>query len=642
LRRALAPGPGEAVSDAQLLEHFVKTGDQLAFELLVWRHERMVFGVCRRVLRDHHAAEDAFQATFLLLARKAASIGNYQAVAGWLHRVASRVAHHARSKASRRKRLGSPNADLASLPSPREPSAELLARDLGPVLDEEVGRLPEKYRVPVVLCYLEGKTYAQAARQVGCPVGTLSARLTRARGMLQARLTRRGVGIGVGLLVAVLCEHAASAAVPAALVAGTVKAALLVALGRAAAGATSPEVAALTEGVLRSMLFHKLKLVSVLLAALVVCVGAGTYVAALHAGDPVQPPPGEKAVPAPPARGTDGAAQGDARPAAGARKPRLVDADAAVDAISWSPDGKLLATRVRAWSLRDGDSHVTGRFLQIRDAETGAVQRTLEESDDLEDARFSPDGKSVAAAVRAENVVKLWDTSTGKEKRTFEGAKCSDLTSIGYSRDGRFLAAAGVVHNAEESQGVVILWEAASGKLLWQIRGHTSDILQGALAFSPDGKLLATGSADKTVKLWDAATGKCKQTLEGHEAGVFSLAFSPDGKLLASGGLDGTVRVWDPDSGEFRYTKSGYVRGLKVMVAFSPDGRWLATGGTILGSTEYGRGDVRLFGAKTGKLDRAFPDLLGHGVSALAFSPGGDMLAVGNWDKQILLLPLQK
>src|SRR5579883_1849152 len=191
LRRVLARAPGAEVSDAELLECFVKTGDQAAFELLVWRHERMVFGVCRRVLGNLHDAEDAFQATFLVLARKAASIGNRQAVAGWLH--------HVRYRASRRERPGRHDADFASLPCPGEPGAELLARDLRLVLDEEVARLPEKYRVPVVLCYLEGKTYEEAARQLGCPKGTLSARLARARGLLWARLTRRGIGIGAGL-----------------------------------------------------------------------------------------------------------------------------------------------------------------------------------------------------------------------------------------------------------------------------------------------------------------------------------------------------------------------------------------------------------------------------------------------------------
>ncbi len=103
------------------------------------------------------------------------------------------------------------------------------------------------------------------------------------------------------------------------------------------------------------------------------------------------------------------------------------------------------------------------------------------------------------------------------------------------------------------------------------------------------------------------------------------------------------MRLWDPDSGELKqFLTSGYVMGLKLLVAFSPDGRWLAVGGTALGSDEFGRGDVRLFDARTAKLDRVFPDLIRHGVSALAFSPNGETLAAGNWDKQILLLPLQK
>ncbi len=275
LRRALAHAPGAEVSDAELLECFVKTGDQAAFELLVWRHERMVFGVCRRVLGNLHDAEDAFQATFLVLARKAASIGNRQAVAGWLHRVASRVAHHARYRASRRERPGSHDANFASLPCPREPGAELLVRDLRLVLDEEVARLPEKYRVPVVLCYLEGKTYEEAARQLGCPKGTLSARLTRARGMLWARLTRRGIGIGAGLLAAVLCEHTAAAAVPTTLVAATVKAALRFAEGKAAtAGLLSAQVASLVTEGLQAMGMSKLKVGAALLLAGILASGA--------------------------------------------------------------------------------------------------------------------------------------------------------------------------------------------------------------------------------------------------------------------------------------------------------------------------------------------------------------------------------
>lgn len=622
LRRVLARGHDETVSDAELLERFVKAADQAAFELLVWRHERMVFAVCRRLL-DHHDAEDAFQAVFLVLARKAASIGNRQAVAGWLHRVAYRVANHARLRASRRTRTISQDADLDSLPCPRQPGVELLAGDLGRVLDEEVNRLPEKYRVPVVLCYLEGKTYEEAARQLGCPKGTLSARLTRARRMLQTRFTRRGMALGGGFLAGALCEHAASAAVPAALAAAAVKTVLSAGSSRAALGVIPAEVATLAEGVLRSMLLHKVKFVAVILAALIASLGGGTYIAVLHAGRPGQPAPAEKRTPAHPAR---------------ARKPRLVDAGGFVHALSWSPDGKLIATQV--------DKPGTGRALQIRDADTGAVRRTLYEEDNVWDARFSPDGKSVAAALLGENVVKLWNPLTGKVKTTFERVKIDGAlpVNIAFSRDGRYLAAAGRVRDTE-NKGAVILWETGSGKILWQARGHANQMWQRAVAFSPDGKLLATG-ADGTIKLWETATGKCKTTLQGHEDeddGVISVAFSPDGKLLASGGLgDGKVCLWDPHSGKREgVLTSGYITaGRWFSVAFSPDGRRLAVGGTALGNTELGRADVRLFDTKTRKLNRAFTDIPSSGVTALAFSPGGETLAVaiGN---ELLLLPLQ-
>src|SRR5581483_10440199 len=180
LRRAAAT-TGDGLSDAELLRRFVRGRDAAAFELLVWRHGPMVLGVCRRVLRDAHAAEDAFQAAFLVLARKARSLDRRGSIANWLYAVAYHVALKARAEAARRQRRERRASAAEAGAAPGEAWA-----DLRPVLDEELSRLPEAYRQAVVLCYLEGRTNAEAARLLGWPVGTVKGRLARARDLLRA------------------------------------------------------------------------------------------------------------------------------------------------------------------------------------------------------------------------------------------------------------------------------------------------------------------------------------------------------------------------------------------------------------------------------------------------------------------------
>lgn len=202
-RRVADRSDAGEVSDAELLERFVTHSDPAAFELLVRRHERLVWGVCRRVLRGTQDAEDAFQATFLAFLRKAHSIKNHTSVAGWLYRVAYRVAIRAsagRALLSQRERQG---VDLSAVAASDDPTSAAVWRELAPVIDDVVNRLVEKYRLPVVLCYLEGRTYEEAARELRCPKGTVSIRLTRAREMLRARLAERGLAVPGMLLAAV-------------------------------------------------------------------------------------------------------------------------------------------------------------------------------------------------------------------------------------------------------------------------------------------------------------------------------------------------------------------------------------------------------------------------------------------------------
>jgi RNA polymerase sigma factor (sigma-70 family) len=273
LRRLIGGQGACPLTDAQLLEDFVTRGDQASFEVLVWRHGTMVLSLCQRVLRDTHDAEDAFQATFLVFARKAGSIGKRAAVGSWLYKVAYRVALRVRAKEARGGAREEPADDLPA----RETADEVLWRDLRPVLDEEIERLPEKYRAPFVLCYLQGHTNEEAAEQLGCPKGTILSRLARGRQRLRSRLARRGLALSAAGVATALSQNAA-ASVPAALMSSTVQAAIPFAAGKAAAGLVSAPVAALTEGVLQAMFLTKLKVgTAALLALAVLGTGAGLF-----------------------------------------------------------------------------------------------------------------------------------------------------------------------------------------------------------------------------------------------------------------------------------------------------------------------------------------------------------------------------
>src|SRR5262245_42929485 len=201
-----AAGAPEDVTDAQLLERFLRSRDEVAFELLVRRHERLVLGVCQRVLRNPHDADDAFQATFLLLVRKAGSIRRSEALPAWLHQVAYRIALRANSEARKRAGCVASHVDPAGLRSREPDPAEVPLDELGPWLDEQLNRLPEKYRAAVALCYLQGCTYEEAARRLGVPRGTVSIWLTRARELLRTRLSRRGLAPSGAVMASVLGE----------------------------------------------------------------------------------------------------------------------------------------------------------------------------------------------------------------------------------------------------------------------------------------------------------------------------------------------------------------------------------------------------------------------------------------------------
>ncbi len=268
LRTLFSAGTATWLDDGQLLEQFVDRRDETAFAALVARHGPLVLGACRRLLADPADVGDAFQATFLVLVQKAGSLRNRRLLGTWLYKVAYRIALRTRA-----------NTDTPTPPAAErvaaDPADDLGRRELCAVIDEEILRLPWRYRRPVVLCYLEGLNHEEAARRLGCPLGTVNSRLAAARERLRVGLSRRGLAPSAVLVGTPSPAGSARAAVPPGLLRVTLTAAQRVADGSPVAGAASATVSVLSEGVLRAMLTSKIRI------AAAVILGAGVAVAGM-------------------------------------------------------------------------------------------------------------------------------------------------------------------------------------------------------------------------------------------------------------------------------------------------------------------------------------------------------------------------
>jgi RNA polymerase sigma factor (sigma-70 family) len=374
LRGDLAASQRGGVSDAQLLDRWLVQRDEAAFEVLLWRHGPMILGVCRRVLHNDADVEDAFQATFLLLMRKAASIRRGASVAAWLYQTAYRVALRARQRSREQSARESARGELPAT----DPNEEILWRDVRPLLDEEINRLPEKYRVPFIRCYLEGCTNEEAAVEMGCPVGTIHSRLSWARERLRSRLARRGLTLATAGLTALLVQNAASAALPTPLAETTLQAAFAYA-AQSTAGVSAGAVA-LTKGVLRTMFIAKLKLgVAVVLAVLLA--GGVSGLACYRVAEAAAYPP--RATPA-----TSGPLPAPA-PAAEAPATRTIKVPSQVDGVllgvftEIKPNEKIADKDVivvgthKYRRLREGDEVVEGQLLARVDDTTAATDLTV-------------------------------------------------------------------------------------------------------------------------------------------------------------------------------------------------------------------------------------------------------------------------
>lgn len=285
--RSLA-GDGGDSSDARLLASFARDRDDDAFAKLLHRHGRMVLGVCQRILRDEHEAEDACQATFLVLARKAGAKGWHDSIGNWLYGVARRIALKMHASLARRPSL---HQEIADVPLP-EPDREW--QDLKPVLDEELSRLPDRARAALVLCYLEGLSNEEAASQLGCPVGTVWYQLSRGRDLLRRRLERRGIVLSAAALALVIRGHASAAALPANLEKATLHCAGLIVAGKPVGRLVSDQVAIHVKGVIKAMFVSKVKIAVMSAAVLSLCSLASLFTYQALAGNDRSPRESER------------------------------------------------------------------------------------------------------------------------------------------------------------------------------------------------------------------------------------------------------------------------------------------------------------------------------------------------------------
>ncbi len=650
-------GAGSAVglTDAELLERFAHRPDgvaEAAFETLLARHGAMVLSVCRQVLGDSHLAEDAFQATFLVVVRRARSLRVRApgSLGPWLHKVAYRIAWKARQAAARRRA----REHRVAVPGVGTYCTAVKYDELRASLHDEVNRLPAQYRAPVVLCYFEGRTHDEAAAALQWPVGTVRGRLARARELLRSRLTRRGLTPGdwVG---AYLLAPAAGIEPPARLLEATVAAAIN--------GTPTATVSAMARLMLRGLLLARLPIAGAVLSIALITAGFGLALSSAPA-----PQTGPRPIPAPapvstvPPRSSAVDLFGDPLPKyARARLggTRFHHGGSLHQAL-FTPDGTSLVAVDDKGAVRVWDA-ATGRIIQA----IGGPQARFRQ------VALSPDGQTLAT-IEDPGQLRTWDLTSGRERRGWHAIPGS-YQCLTFSPDGRTVAAGVSIYdqanNTEEK--LIYLWDInAPTERRRRFVGDWLDL--AGLVFSPDGKTLVSGSNDTesrivgakpekgSTRLWDLATGRERARFPVKGCHVRSVALSPDGKMLAAAVTDLTIRLYNLTTGREQVLRLGQDDELRLKaqaglaiepvgpagsnfmeamtcLAFSPDGSILASGSSGTGNTGSSLlADVFLWDIARGKAVRHFAAHQG-GVDSLTFSPDGKTVASTGSEPMILL-----
>jgi RNA polymerase sigma factor (sigma-70 family) len=582
----------DSASDRDLLRRFAAARDEAAFAEIVRRHRPMLLRLCQRVLHNGHDAEDVCQAAFLLLAQQATLPRWHASVAGWLFQTAYRLSLKARVAASRRTRH---EARAKPAPAP-DPVAELTIGELQAVLDDELSRLPEKCRTPILLCCLEGRSRDEAARFLGWTLAAVKNCLEEGRERLRSGLARRGLLLGTALLSTWLLDSKARAGGATTASGPAAKAALAILMGRAAlTDFLPPHLAALVKGGTTTML-ARLAIVIVLIGLTLGLTAAGVITAISGASPPAQAPQSEPA--ALPAAALPQAALAQKEVLLPAALP-LGGHRGAVNALALDPDGKTLATAgadktVRLWDLATG--------LQLHSLEQPGPAMAVD---------FSPDDRKLAVlSSGADGALIVWDADKGKLLwRGTSGQKGGGAGAVAFSSSGTLVA-------AQFGGGFTSVFDVASGRVVFVLKLPTGQGRE-TLAFSPDGRSLAIGdgsgsvhlvnsqngavtlkwkgnrpiqaltflaggaklaAADggRAVRLLEVASGNETTAFEGPDA-IDTLAQAPKGQWAATAGAGGTVVVWDTGAG--KNERQFNVRGPVHTLALGPNAKLLATAG---------------------------------------------------------------